>query len=192
MALIQRADLVEKIRDLFGVTQGSVGGQIVDEIIPVVIVEDVSGPDQVSTLHPLRAIGESSSASSVGFFSKVGLQNPLNSGVDIFLERVLMGFAASGPLEIRKGVIAASPNAGVFGWKDQRVEGNPAGIVWDENATVSLGTLVTRPRITDSGIINLQLGMTLAPGDSVHVQAQAANSALTNQTFHWIERIRRA
>jgi len=191
VALIQRADLVEKIRELFGVVQGAVGGQIVDEIIPVVIVEDVSGPDQVSTQHPLRAMGESSSQAAATFFSKVGLQNPVVSEVDIFLERIALTVSTSGNIDIRQGVIAASPNAGIQFWKDRRVQGNPIGIVWDENATVSLGTLVMRPRIIANVTLDVQLGLTLAPGDSVHVQATAANLALTNQTFHWVERIRR-
>lgn len=192
MALIQRADLVEKIRALFGVTQGSVGNQLVDEIIPVVIVEDVSGPDQVSTQHPLRAIGSSDSAAAVGFFSKVGLQNPVDSQVDLFLERIYISSQANGAINIRTSVIAASPNAGVKQWKDGRVDGNPIGIIWDENATVSLGTIVTSNVLLANTGKPIELGLTLAPGESVHVQGAAANLALFSQTFHWIERVRRA
>ena len=192
MALIQRADLVEKIRELFGVTQGGVGGQIVDEIIPVVIVEDVSGPDTISTQHPLRAMGESSSQADASFFSKVGLQNPVGSETDIFLERIDVMNGLAGPVTIRAGVIAASPNAGIKRWKDNRVDGNPIGIVWDENATASLGTLVQRVRVIANTFLPVQLGLTLEPGDSVHVQGDAINLAVTNTAFHWIERIRRA
>jgi len=191
VALIQRADLVEKIRALFGVTEGSVGNQLVDEIIPIVIVEDVSGPDQVSTQHPLRAWGHSNSAAAVGFLSKVGLQNPVGSEVDLFVEAVDIGLDVANNISINQGVIAASPNAGLKRWKDGRVQGNPIGIIWDENATVSLGVLVTQYRLVGE-TVRRTLGITLSPGQSVHVQARAANVALLTQTFHWIERIRRA
>lgn len=190
MALIQRADLVEKIRALFGVVQGQVGGQLVDEIIPVVIVEDVSGPDQVSTQHPLRAMGSSNSAAAVGFLSKVGLQNPPGSNIDIFLERLDL-LAANASVILRQGVIAASPSAGIKQWKDRRVDGNPVGIIWDENATGTLGSQVQVVRIVSNTLVTIQLGLTLEPGDSVHIQGSATNLALLDQTFHWIERIRR-
>ena len=191
MALIQRADLVEKIRELFGVVQGSVGGQLVDEIVPVVIVEDISGPDQVSTQHPLRAIGSSSSAAGgATFFSKVGLQNPIGSGIDIFVSEINVLSTGVDESTIRTGVIAAAPNAGIKQWLDRRVDGNPVGIVWDENATVSLGTEIFDLRL-DDGYNLIPVGMTLAPGDSIHVQAKDANLVLATSGFFWIERVRR-
>ena len=147
MAIINRPDLVEKLRAAFGVITGQIGGTISDEIIPVVIVENVDGPDVVSTQHPVTAIGHSDSAAAVGFFSKVGLQNPVDSGIDIFVERLAYMAAGNQSASLRTGVIAASPNAGLQSFLDLRVVGNPVGIVWDENATVSLGTEIAKREI---------------------------------------------
>lgn len=193
MAIIQRADLVEKIRALFGVTQGQVGGQLVDEIIPVVIVEDVSGPDQVSTQHPLRALGSSSAAAGgPATFAKVGLQNPPGSGIDIFVDSLFTSMNPNITLTVRLSPIAAGPNAGIKTWLDQRVDGNPVGVVWDENATGSLGTQILRFRGLSNVTLDVKLGLTLAPGDSIHYQQQSADLALPDLHFFWTERIRRA
>jgi len=191
MALIQRADLVEKIRELFGVTQGSVGGQLVDEIIPVVVVENVSGPDNVSTQYPLRAMGHSDSAAVTAQFSKVGLQNPPRSGVDIFVERLYWFAAGTIVQDIRFGVIAAGPSAGLKTWKDFRVIGTPAGIIWDENATGTLGTELQEVRSLSGESETVELGITLAPGDSIHLQGGSADEAVIQAVWHWIERVRR-
>jgi len=191
MALIQRGDLVEKLRDQFGVVQGQVGATLSDELVGVIIVDDVSGPDVVSTQHPVTAIGSSSSASAVGFLSKVGLQNPTGSGMDIFLESITISLEVDRDYTIRRGVIAASPNAGVQEFKDSRVDGNPVGLIWDENGTGSLGTLIWEVR----GLAQLQvvvpLGLTLQPTDSVHVQEISTNSSIPFAGFQWTERIRR-
>jgi len=192
MALIQRADLVEKIRELFGVVQGSVGNQLVDEIIPVVIVEDVSGPDNVSTQHPLRALGSSSSAAGgAAFFSKVGLQNPPGSGVDLFVSRISLISSAIQDATIRLSAIAASPSAGIKAWLDRRVDGNPVAVVWDENATATLGTQIFQTRSVARVPAIVELGLTLAPGDSIHAQQSTLNTALGNVHFFWTERVRR-
>jgi len=189
-ALIQRADLVEKLRAQFGVVQGQIGGTLSDELVPVVIVDDVSGPDVVSSQHPLNAIGSSSSAAAVGFFSKVGLQNPEGSGVDIFVEYMLMKSTTDVTQTLRQSAIAVSPNAGVKTFLDNRAEGNPVGITWDENATVSLGIELIALRVAN-GMTRIDLGITLAELDSIHVQDAAANVAVDTVHYFWTERIRR-
>jgi len=193
VAIIQRPDLVEKIRALFGVTQGQVGGQLVDEIIPVVIVEDVSAPDQVSTQHPLRAIGGSNSAAGgATFLSKVGLQNPLGSGVDLFVESVLPIFTVGTNLTVRfAAALPASPNAGITHWADFRVDGVPAGVTFDENATVSFGTELIGLRTLTNVIAYVDLGVTLPPGQVLILQNQTANLPIDNCFWFWTERLRR-
>jgi len=190
MALIQRPDLVEKARAQFGVLQGEIGSTMADEMVGVVIIEDVSGDDVVSTQHPVSAIGNSNSQAAVGFVSKVGLQNPVGSSVDLFVERVVATSSTTPDMGIRRGVIAANPNAGLTDWRDGRVPGNPAGIVWDENATGSLGTQVLPLRMR-AGNNFLELGLTLSPGQSIHLQGGATNEAVEGTTFFWVERIRR-
>jgi len=192
MALIQRPDLVEKARAQFGVVQGQVGATLSDELVGVVIIDDVTGPDVVSTQHPVNAIGSSSSAAGgATFFSKVGLQNPVNSGTDIFVDYALFTIPAVVNLTLRLGVIAASPNAGIKVFADERVVGNPVGIIWDENATVSLGTELIDVTGAALGMIRIDLGVTLGPANSIHAQNNTANQALGTVAYFWQERIRR-
>jgi len=191
MSIVNRPDLVEKLRAAFGVLRGQVGATLSDELVPVVIVEDVSGPDVVSTQHPVTALGSSSSlAGGATFFSKVGLQNPVGSGIDIFVELVLIFATASSQATVRTSAIAANPNAGIRQFLDRRVTGAPTGIIWDENATVSLGTEILEIRMIE-GMFQVKLGMTLAPGDSIHTQPSSANAALQTVHYFWTERIRR-
>lgn len=190
MSVIQRPDLVQKLRAAYGIITGSVGSTLSDEIVPVVIVEDVTSPDTVSTGHPLDAAGSSSSAAAVGFISKVGLQNPVGSELDLFLEYIHFMTSVSIVLTVRKGVIAASPNAGIRGFRDLRVIGSPVGITWDENGTGTLGTQIETVNAV-SGDTFLPLGYTLAPGDSIHAQGVNTNAAIQDVHFYWSERIRR-
>lgn len=191
MGIINRPDLVEKLRRQFGILQSQIGSTLSDELLGVVIVDDVSGPDVDSEGHPLRCLGSSSSAAAVGFFSKVGLQNPVGSGLDIFVERVVLTRAATLFETIRVSAIAASPNAGIRRFLDSRVVGTPVGVTWDENATVSLGVEIMEVVALANLTLPIELGLTLAPGDSVHVQSGAANVAVSSAHFFWTERIRR-
>jgi len=192
MALINRADLVEKLRKAFGVFQGSVGATLSDELIGVVIVDDVSGPDVVSTQHPLTAIGGSNVAAAAGFLGKVGLQNPATSGVDLFVDKVIVQASGARTLTIRlAAALPATVTAGIKSFMDQRVEGNPTGVTFDQNATVTFGTQILELRLLTGTTFVVPLGITLGPGDVILVQNQTANQLVDSVEFYWTERIRR-
>ncbi len=190
MALINRPDLVEKLRAAFGVVQGMIGSTLSDELVGVVIVDDVSGADVVSTQHPVNAMGHGSASAEIGFFSKVGLQNPFGSGVDIFLNGILLRSSVIVSVNLRQGVIPGLPGFGDRLWRDLRVVGSPAGVVWDENLLGTLGERISRIQLI-VGKLYVDLGITLAPLDSIHVEGVSTNQEVQEVTFFWTERTRR-
>lgn len=191
MAQIQRSDLVEKLRRAFSIITGSVGSTMSPELVGVVIVDDVTGADVISQAYPRSAVGGSQAAAAVGFNGKIGIENPVGSGVELFLEKVLVSFqTANGQFSIRRDLTPpAGRNAAISAWKDRRNQGNPSAITWDENATASDGTEMLLQAGLVNTVIPIPLGITLPPtGETVFVQVQATNATII-ATFYWNERL---
>jgi len=194
MALIQKNRLVDKLRRQFGLLSSDVGATLANELVGVVIVDDVSGPDVISVELPSRATGNSNSAAGgAATRAKVGIQNPAGSGVDLFVTSVYYRGRAAGAQTVQlrsSAVLPASPNAGLRSWRDLRKPGNPTALIFDENATGSLGTLLWEGSVAANNDIYLAgLGFTLPEGEALLAQQGSDNLALEVITFFWIERL---
>jgi len=189
VAQIQRAGLSEKLRRAFSIISGSVGSTISDELVGVILVDDVAGPDTIGEGYPARAIGGVSSANLSTFFSKVGFRNPADSGVDMFVEAAIVSIATTSTVTLRTGPLPAGAVDASRGWRDFRRRGAPACDIWSQNLTVSSGAPVSVYRMLQDTPYLVPLEMTLPPGNATVVWFQhGATNQEIRANFYWVER----
>lgn len=193
MAKIQSNSLVEKLRREFALHGQGVGTTISEELVGVVVVADISGDDVISEAYPKGCFGsEELGAGGAGFRGKIGIQNPADSGVDLFVETVAVHPDANGDVTVRTNpTLPAGPSAGTKGFRDARSPGLPAAIIFGENATASLGTQLFSWPCTSQRMNVISLGVTLPPGGILFVQMQTTNSPI-DAAFFWVERLLQA
>lgn len=195
MPVIQRSELVEKIRRAFNLLGKDVGNTISPELVPVVLVEDLTGPT-ISEGYPRRAIGQSSAGASVGVFSENFIINPTGSTVDLVIDEVWLKRSTAGQLRLYLGDVSALNN--LLGtqtkrWNvDCRTQTRPSANVDSRNQAA----LVTYNRdwIYDCEAgrwLVVPIQATLPPGKYLGVAPTASN--LGCDLFgYWTERLRQS
>ena len=179
MGLIQRADLPEKIRRAFGIREKGVGSTISPEIVPVVLVEDLTGPT-IDTGYPRLVFGSVASGASAGVYSESFIINPLGAQTDFVLNELWVKLTSSGILYLRTGVVGSLNN--MLGtqdliWnQDLRTQARPGAYVDSRNeaATVVAERYISL-YVVSSAFTVLPTQHTLGPGDWISIYAASYN-----------------
>ena len=171
---------------LFGIRGANPVPQLSPEIQPVL---DINEPPiesrwlmDVRTAAAALALGPGGAGNNAG----VQLVNPVNSGVLITIEHVMLISAVNGIGAVKNagGALITPPPANGVGFLDARIPGFPAGQFTGDNAqaTAHWGTMV---RFPGSGW--WEPPVTLSPGRMFEMAADAANTAATFMII-WQER----
>jgi len=183
MGLVERPSLVEKARRAFGIIQSGFGSTVSDELVPVVLVDDVTGPDTVSQGYPRYAFGNPQKAAVALENGMCILRNPTGSGVRIFVDTVAITLAAAGLCSVRRalpGVVTFAASARKQ-WADWRVPvaSQPAAQMGTDSAIGLLGTAFMSFRLPDTGTFTVPLGITIEPGnDDLVIGDAVVNQAI--------------
>lgn len=183
MPPIQRPDISNEIRRQFGIVGFGGPESISPEIVPVVIVQDIS---------PARNFREASGGilqtAVVGEFSRVQLFNPNNSRTIIEAWQVLGRPSSDSIMGLRQEDTALVGGGGTARFTDRRLAGRPVGQVLIDTIAVIVGEGEAHWRTArDSGVHVLQVRYTLVPGTGVALINETANLNL-RATWFWRER----
>lgn len=194
MALIQRSDLIEKIRRAFNLYEHGVGTTLSPELVPVVLVEDLTSAT-IGDGYPRRAVGHAEAGASVGVYSEAFLINPTGSTVDLVVDELWLRRTTNGQARVRMG-----PNANLNNllgtqtrrWNvDMRVQDRPNATVDSRNqpatVTATRDWLFT---LTANEWLVFPAQLTLPPGTWAQVVPDTNNTAIYT-TWYWTERMRR-
>lgn len=196
MSIIQRGDLVEKLRRSFNILGGGGVQTLSDELVPVVLVDDVTGSNVLSTDYPRDCFGGVQQAATAAQLAINAFNNPLGSGVDCHVDFAVLQVAVSGNVQLRLADHAAWTQQTSF-WTDLRVPATPAGRVYRGINPIALGDLVTRFRVSAQQPTVIPLGVILPPhggatptywkDKDLIFQHETLNQSL-ECTWYWTER----
>ena len=194
MGLIQRADLAERIRRAFGIREAGVGTTLSAEIVPVVVVEDLTGP-AIDQGYPRLCCGEAAAGASVGVMAESFLINPPNSRVDLIVHQwwtiLRSGTEAivirTGTQAILADMIGTTVNFFNF---DLRTQLRPGAYCDTRNEAAAIGTVLLTGlhQIVDTWY-EYPFRFTIPPGEWISV-APSTNNRAVRSLFLWEERLR--
>jgi len=196
MSLIQRGDLVEKLRRTFNILGGGGVQTLSDELVPVVLVDDVTGPDVLSTDYPRNCIGGNQVSAVATKYSLAAFNNPLGSGVDAYLDFAVVSVPSATVVQLRLADHSAW-TAGTKYWTDLRVAGSPSCNPTGFAELVIPGDLVAIYRVIANTPTIIPLGMVLQPhGNNSPTYWKAKDVVILSQTvnqdiavtWYWTER----
>lgn len=196
MAIIQRSDLVERIRRAFGLREQGVGATLSPELVPVVLVDDLTGPS-IDTGFPRDVVGRASAGASVGVFAEALVTNPDDSRVDLVLyELWVRRINTAGTFQVRWGAnTSLSSLLGTQGWmqnEDLRVRNNNANTRLDarnQAAVMTPSKVLYQQLTTSTSFTVLPLQVTLPPGYWLEAHP-AVNNEGVEVVFWGYERLR--
>jgi len=178
---VQEPTAAQSLQELYGLL-GKISLSLDETIVPVTIVDSVTGERErkaFGTLFTTRAAVE---------FSEVQLFNPANSGVLVFAEQVYISMGLASFAEVRIFDTPLTTAGTEQGWRDGRRAGNPAaGLRQSTNVAIqgarrlNLGFVVADERFP------VPLGITLLPGQGVHVACNIVNIQVV-ASYYWWER----
>lgn len=194
MGLIQRADLVERIRRAFAIRESGVGATMSPEIVPVVIVDDLTGPT-IDEGYPRDCVCQVEAGASVGVMAESFLINRVGSSVDLIIKELWGRIGApGGNLWIRTGVFASLNNMlGTQTYRsnlDRRVQLRPNSYVDSRNqaANVTGDTHLIYP-VTQAVTYVFPLQFTLPPGTWLGI-VPGTNNTSSALFVYYQERLR--
>jgi len=166
---------------------GSTGQTLFDEIIPVVLVDDLTSGlilDESYRAPAISAPTQAAVALENGFCS---ITAP--SGSMLLVERVEFRFGTAGPGAVNIGP-TDTPTPAVAFWRDRRIRGSPQANVAIGSRVGLTGTTIANIRVT-TVFTSLDLGIILSPStDSLESTLAIWNTTVNdavNVNWYWRE-----
>ena len=194
MGLVQRPDLPERIRRAFGLREPGVGATISPEIVPVVLVDDLTGPS-IDEGYPRTALARMVNPAAAGLYSTAIIVNPPESRVDVLISSFWIEVIAGGvSYSMRSGLVSTLPAPIAAGseihFLDRRVSGLPgARIEYHQTAGYLTADFIIVLNTPSIGLLNIPLGLTLPPGRWFGASRTVVNQTIT-AWWWWTERLR--
>lgn len=191
---IQVADVGRKLRDRYRLTGPPPAPFLGPELVPVVLVDDLTGLDVYDRafLRPAVAWDTQTSGANPGVNDSAVIQfvNPTNSGVLAVLEFGVFGNPTSaGEITITGPTSTSnSPDKAAF-WRDSRLDGTPVCGTRGFNQGISL-KVVPRYYISSPGETpqdRVELPWVLEPGFALFFVLDHASSTV-QASIYWRER----
>lgn len=186
MPIIQRPDLVQKIRKEYELLGPDAIATISPELVPVVIVDDIAERDPDGP--NLAAVGYSTCPAAAGSYSSVLLYNPSGSGKDLFLEQFVYAADNAGIYSLRYWN-AAPATAGVVINRGLGSLGSPVGQVGYRQDAVPTGAVFLQWRfLGNNGSVPFNpYAHRIPAGEGISVTFETVNVQL-RAGFVWTER----
>lgn len=187
---IQRGEVTAQLVGRYGL-RGKVGLDLVTEVVPVVLLDDLSQRESGKPAGGWTQLG----ASGAGVWSCIGVENPANSETLITVDAYMTDRNANVGINMATiGPALLTPDGDITGaFRDTRIPGTPVGRVSQEGTgdpTVSFAGQLRRfgktifPPNTYLGLI--PINVTLAPGNSFITFPDGDNVQNSGQ-FLWTE-----
>ncbi len=187
---IQGSDAARKLQLRYGLLGGSPSPFLSPELVPVVVVDDLTGFDVLDPTFQRPYQAEIQAVGAPALRAVILVINPANSGVLMTLKRM------SGACNVESAVNLLSSSGGTIttaGFSmDSRVAARGAcGLAAVQLAGIGagqmffeLGTAVDSPRLND----HLDFNFVLSPGRSLLITESIINDTM-RMNFEWFERL---
>ncbi len=188
MPELQSSDPSRKIRTRYDLVGTSPVPSISGELVPVVVVDDLTGFDVQSAEFERPCMVNEVNAAVVARFPRIALMNPADSGVLGILE--WLWITGSGAMQIEIGILEqtlAIADRGAF--RDSRIPGVPAcgtfqgDVAGPAERDFLIGIVITGNAPNQIFSLNMVFG----PGFSIDVRGSVNNTTLQVQ-YMWRER----
>lgn len=186
---INAPDIGRRVRRRYSMKGDSGIATLSPELVGVVLLDDLTGPEDQDVAIIRPAIGETQQAAVGGEQGHCQLLNPADSGTFVQVEAVLVILATAGTIIIGEHATALTSNGTNKVFRDQRVAGTPlaetrlqtnAGGLTDQDfARLAL------PAANESILIPLDLF--IGAGQGLTIRAITVNVLLAT-TWFWTER----
>jgi len=195
MGLIQKPGIGERIRRAFGIREMGEFQSVSPEIVPVVLVEDVTGPT-IDEGYPHECLAHVIAGQSAGVMAEIFLINPASSRVDLVVNEAWLNRPSlAGNCYMRTGAESLLNN--LLGTQvdivnmDRRLQLRPNGRVDSRNQAAAIaGDILLRNLWVDDVIYTiLPLAITLPPGTFLSFHPSANNNSIYG-TIWFTERLR--
>lgn len=185
MPVIQRPDLVAKIRKKYELTGPDAISTISPELVPVVVLEDLAESDPGDARKFCTGYASTGVPVNTGH---VELWNPADSGVNVKVTRASCWLSAGGSFYVTFHSAALSTPSGVRINTNLGQSGDPAALTLSEDNAVPLGAVigyyVYNAGAASSDIV--QRPILLQPGQGLGMRAVTAATNV-NANFLWEE-----
>lgn len=188
MPIIQRPDLVAKVRKAYELAGPDAIASISPELVPVVLVDDLTLRDP--GLATIYAIGHGTQSGVAGEYPTVELWNPVGSGVDGYLEAIeFHNPSTGGVFEVRLWTAAPTTAATTVNTQ-MGAAGTPALYVGIRSDAVPVGAVFHRYRQTSTDQRHFPFPFRITEGIGISVTFELVNNTIRG-TFWWSETTRR-
>jgi len=180
--IIQRPDLVAKIRKAYDLAGPDAIATISPELVPVVVVDELERDGDPYK----RCIGFREQTAVAGQYGEVCLFNPADSGVDLEVEEIRAhGGGTDYPhLAVYNAQLAG---AGTRANRNTGLPGEPSATVAGATAAVPAGASIAKFGFTTNGnLLVLNPRYRVPPGEGIGIKANTVN-LLYIVSFWWSE-----
>ena len=187
MPEIQDADITAKLVKRFGLKAGSIAPTLSPELVPVVLVADLTSPVEESSAYMRVAMGTAVIPGVAAKFGQSQLFNPKKSGVVAMVEVVDVSIETAGPAQITTHDTAVGSAVSTVAFRDRRIPGLPATQVRSQTDAGVPGSTIWTGELPAAEVIRIPIAMILGPGNGLVF----ANSRLDDDlrvSWSWFER----
>lgn len=158
--------LRERLRRQYGILPpGSLGQTLFDEIIPVVLVDDLTRGLVVDEHYRPPATGRTNQTGVAAKFAFSQLQ--ARAGALLLVERVEWRTEAAAGLRLKVGAVTTSAGGDVKVWRDRRLSGDPTAGITQGAETSQSGSTVLEMQGISTDFRSIELGIILEPSEIV-------------------------
>jgi len=158
---------------------GSIGQTLFDEIIPVVVVDDLTQGLILDQFYRAPAAGRTAQAAVALEFSFSSIQAAAASM--ILVERVEYLMGSGGEVRLRTGTTGDPIGAPTKMWRDRRVQGSPTAVVSQGTETGALGDVAVSSQGVATEFRSIDLQMVLSPSNDVDVSTVSLWNTTVNE-----------
>ena len=172
---IQDPTIPRKLARRFGIKGEEVAPFLSPEIVPIVVVADLSTPQEEDTDYQRSGWGAEVIGGTVGNQSHVQLFNPAGSGAIIHVEAVLVTIDTAGVIRLVQYDAALTTLSAQIAWRDRRISGAPSAEVRIQDNNGALGSIRGLARLPAAEGALIPLDVTLSPSEGVLVVPSTQN-----------------
>lgn len=155
--------LRERLIQQYGILPpGSVGQTLFDEVIPTVLVDDLTQGLVLDSLYRPPAAGHTTQAGVVAELAFSSIQ--ARAGALVLVERIEFQTEGAAPVIIRVGATGSPIGSPIKAWRDRRMEGEPTALVTQGTRSGSLGTQFAERTSIATEFRSMDLNVILRPG----------------------------
>lgn len=148
---------------------------LASKVIPIIVLESIVDlpTTRVSGLVGAPSIGSAAQTATAAQFSHTQIFNPLESGVDLFVDRAIFSFSGASVAHIARLDAGLTTEVTTKEFRDFRRRGNPVGQVRHQANAAFQGTIFASVDVStdqphefpfDSVILGEGHGLVIAPG----------------------------